>query len=173
MIVAFVVSLVSLYALACYPNLARTVPTNYALLGVFTVSEAYIVACITTFYTPMSVLNAALLTTAIVIGLTVYAFKTTTDFTYYGGLLFMASFGLLMAMFLGIFINSNWFQIMISLFAILLFGVYLIYDTQLIMGGEGKSASYTIDDYILGAINIYLDIINIFVQILKIIGNKE
>lgn len=51
----------------------------------------------------------------------------------------------------------------------LLFSVYLIYDTQLMLGGKHK---YTIspEEYVFAALNLYLDIINIFVYILTIIG---
>lgn len=51
----------------------------------------------------------------------------------------------------------------------LLFSLYLIYDTQLMLGGKHK---YTIspEEYVFAALNLYLDIINIFIYILTIIG---
>ena len=50
-----------------------------------------------------------------------------------------------------------------------LFSCYIIFDTQLMMGGKHK---YAIDpeEYIFGALNLYLDIINLFLFILRIIG---
>ena len=48
------------------------------------------------------------------------------------------------------------------------YGYYLIYDTQLIMGG--KTHSLSLDDYILGAMMIYLDIIIMFLEILKLLA---
>jgi protein lifeguard len=54
--------------------------------------------------------------------------------------------------------------------AVILFSFYLLYDTQLIMGG--KRYTIDIDDYIMAAMILYLDIINIFLQLLKIFGNK-
>jgi FtsH-binding integral membrane protein len=54
--------------------------------------------------------------------------------------------------------------------AVILFSFYLLFDTQLIMGG--KRYQIDIDDYIMAAMILYLDIINIFLQLLKIFGNK-
>ena len=54
--------------------------------------------------------------------------------------------------------------------AVMLFSFYLIYDTQLIMGG--KRYEIDIDDYILGAIILYTDIITIFLYLLKLFGGK-
>lgn len=171
--IALVVSIVSLYSLACYPELARSVPLNFILLAVFTITEGYVLATFTTMFKPMSVLSAAVITTAIVIGLTAYAFYTSTDFTYGGGMLFMLGMGLIAASLLGIFFESKTYDLIISLGFALLFGIYLIYDTQLIIGGEGRAASYSIDDYVLAAVNLYLDIINMFIEILKIIGDRR
>ena len=54
-----------------------------------------------------------------------------------------------------------------------LFSFYLIFDTQLIVGGEDKYAMIGNDDYILGAIILYLDIINIFIYILQILSSSK
>jgi FtsH-binding integral membrane protein len=48
-----------------------------------------------------------------------------------------------------------------------LFAGYVLYDTQLIIGN--KSNKFTEEDYILAAMNLYLDIINIFLEILKLL----
>lgn len=51
----------------------------------------------------------------------------------------------------------------------LVFSLYLVYDTQLMMGGKHKY-SISPEEYIFAALNLYLDIINIFLYILTIIG---
>ena len=50
-------------------------------------------------------------------------------------------------------------------------GIYLVYDTQLIMGKLG--VGYSIDDYIFASLEIYMDIIRLFLYILKIVGNSS
>ena len=51
---------------------------------------------------------------------------------------------------------------------VVIYSIYLLYDTQLIMGKFGNE--YSIDDYIFAALNLYLDIINLFLYILQILG---
>ena len=113
-------------------------------------------------------LIAAIMTATIVIALTLYACTTETDFTICGGFLFMVSLGFLAATILNIFIKSHFLSILLSFAGALLFGVYLIFDTQIIVGKHGSSLS--IDDYIMGAMMLYIDIINLFIQILKILS---
>ena len=57
-------------------------------------------------------------------------------------------------------------------FALLLFATYIIYDTQLIVGNK-TSIRYSTDDYILASMNLYLDIINIFIRILSAFGEPR
>ena len=51
----------------------------------------------------------------------------------------------------------------------LLFSMYIVYDTQLMMGGKHK-LSVSPEEYVFAALNLYLDIINLFLYILTIIG---
>ena len=53
-----------------------------------------------------------------------------------------------------------------------IFSVYLIIDTQMIMGGHHKY-KLSPEEYVMAAIAIYLDILNIFLYILKIVGQKK
>jgi len=52
-----------------------------------------------------------------------------------------------------------------------LYGFYLIYDTQILIGGKKKELS--MDDYILGAMLLYMDIIALFLRILKILNKLQ
>lgn len=71
---------------------------------------------------------------------------------------------------LSMFFASRWITLVISSIGVILFGIYLIYDTQLVMGG--KRVQLGIDDYIIGSIMLYVDIVNIFLELLVIVGNK-
>ena len=61
-------------------------------------------------------------------------------------------------------------DVIFSSISLLIFSLYLIYDTQLIYSKFGTE--YKIDDNIIAVIHIYLDIINLFIEILKIVGKK-
>ena len=64
-------------------------------------------------------------------------------------------------------------RLIYCLLGVILFSFYLIFDTQLILGGEGKYASIGNDDYILAAMILYLDIINIFIYILQLLTTSK
>ena len=52
------------------------------------------------------------------------------------------------------------------------FSLYLVYDTQLLMGGKHKY-SISPEEYVFAALSIYLDVINIFLYILMIVGGAR
>ena len=81
LLVCIVVSILTLIILACFQKVARTYPINMIFLGIFTLSESFLVANISSFYDPMTVLIAALMTLGVTMGVTVYAWTTKTDFT--------------------------------------------------------------------------------------------
>ena len=86
---------------------------------------------------PIIVLEAAALTFAVTVAITVYAMTTTTDFTICGPFLFIFGFvfvtaGILMSAF-GFHPGLAW-----SVIGVFLFSFYLLFDTQMIMGGDKK-----------------------------------
>ena len=129
------------------------------------------IATVTCFYTPSSVISALFLTFITVVSLTIYAWKADKDFTVYGGTLFTALTLLLFASILYLFIRIPFLHLAITYGGLILFAIYLIYDTQLLIG-SGK-VRFSEDDYILAAINIYLDVIILFLKILSIVGDKK
>lgn len=153
----------------CQENM-RTVPTNYLLLFGFTATEGFLVGVICAHYTVASVLLAVVATAVVVGGLTAYAMLTKRDFTGLGPYLFA---GLLVLMIFGLFAMLFPFPIMHKVYCclgILLFSFYLIYDTQLIMG-KGEQC-IGIDDYVWAALQLYIDIIQMFMYILQLFGDR-
>lgn len=169
-IVVCVAYMVSLYALGCYRSVARQVPTNYILLTIFTCCMSYLVGGITVLYPPETVLAAAVLTAALVIGLTVYAVTTKTDFTYCGGAMWAFFFIVLTCTIMSFFMRNRLAQVWLSGLVIFIMSFYIIYDTQLIVGNHVHKLE--IDDYVFAAMMLYIDIIRLFLEILKILGRK-
>lgn len=168
LIMAIVAIFTCIIALTCC-GMHRSVPANYILTLVFTLSEAYLVSIICARYDPPTVLTAVVMTASIVVALTIYAITTKTDFTAMGGILLCA---LVAFAFFGLF--SIFFGAAMKIFyctlGVILFGIYLVFDTQMIVGKHGYQ--YSKEDYILAAINLYLDIIQIFIYILQILGSE-
>ena len=111
------------------------------------------------------------MTLAIVLAATAYAWTTKTDFTMKAGFIWIFGMTFMMLCLFSIFFYSYFFDMLLCAIGVLLFGIYLIFDTQLIVG-KGRY-SLSIDDYILGAMVLYIDIIMIFIYILQLCGNSR
>lgn len=129
-------------------------------------------------YTGMSIVQTFLITAISFAGLSLYGYTTKRDISAWGSFLIMGVIGLLVAMIVNIFLGSPAIQFAISVLGVLIFAGLTAYDTQKIktdyiqhahaMDSEwlGKSA-------IMGALNLYLDFINLFMFLLSFLGNRE
>lgn len=95
------------------------------------------------------------MTAAITTALTLYALRTKNDFTMHGAALYTCLLSLVFASFLGWFIAAPLVHIAMSTFGAVLFSMYIVYDVQLLMGGQ-HAAKLSPDEYVFGAISIYL-----------------
>ncbi|XP_069674339.1 protein lifeguard 4-like [Periplaneta americana] len=141
----------------------RDSPANLILLATFTVIQAYSVGVILTFYDQYIVLQALFLTVTVVLGLSAYTFQTKRDFSSFGFGLFTVLCCLLAGSLLQLFVQSTVLEFVISWAGAVLFCFFIIFDTQMMM--EKLSP----EEYILATINLYLDIINLFIYILRIL----
>jgi len=164
------VSLLVIFPMVCVRTLRVSFPINFILLGIFTIAEGLTLGMVSMLYETEAVMIAAGITTAIVFCLTIFAFQTKWDFTMLRGILFCVLmvffiFGIIMC-----FIPSTKYtQMVYGGIGALIFSVYLVYDTQMMMGGEHKF-SISPEEYIFAALALYLDIINIFMYVLKFVG---
>ena len=113
---------------------SQQVPLNYILLIAFTLLEAFMVSFTTIYFNPISVLACAGVTMIIVFGLSMYACFTKRDMTMMGGFLLSFSLILIFLGIIGIFFRSYFYQMFLDSLGILLMSLYLIYDTQLVIG---------------------------------------
>merc|ERR1711973_496670 len=110
------------------------------------------VGVIVTFYDVAVVVQAFFLTCAVVAGLTAFTFQTKRDFTHWGTGLMAGLWILILGGFMQVFVGGA-----------LLFSGFIIFDTQMIMTRVSP------EEYIMATIELYLDIINLFIEILKIL----
>jgi FtsH-binding integral membrane protein len=146
----------------------KSYPMNLLFLAGFTGFEAYSVSVIVSFYQSRIVLQAVVLTAGIFIALTLFACQTKYDFTHwmpylFGGLWFLIMFGFVAAF----FPHSSTTELIYSGLGALIFSGYILVDTQLIM------RHYHVEEEIAAAISLYLDIINLFLAILRILNNQS
>ncbi|KAH8417641.1 hypothetical protein KR222_003476 [Zaprionus bogoriensis] len=159
----------TMLSMICCENVRRQTPTNFIFLGVFTVAESFLLGVSASRFAPHEVLLAIGITAAICLALTVFAMQTKYDFTVMGGVLIACLVGLIIFGFVAIFVGGRITTMIYATLGAVLFSVYLVYDTQLMLGGEHKYA-ISPEEYIFATLNLYLDIVNIFLDVLTILG---
>jgi FtsH-binding integral membrane protein len=169
-IVCSVISMIIMYVVV-YSKAGRKVPINYILIFTFAFLESYVVAFIAARYEPSTVALAAGLTTVMVISLSIYAACTKTDFTKCGGFLLICLVVLISGGIVAFFFRNKILNLILSVLGVIVFGIYLIFDIQLLLGN--KKNKFSKDDYVLAAMMLYIDIIQIFLYLLQLIGNAR
>ncbi|CAN1131872.1 Protein LIFEGUARD 4 [Linum perenne] len=141
-------------------------PVNYLLLGVFTVAISFAVGLTCAFTSGKVILEAAILTAVVVVGLTLFTFwaaKRGYDFNFLGPFLFGAILVLMVFAIIQIFFPLGKLSVMIyGCLAAIIFCGYIVYDT------DNLIKRYSYDEYIWAAVSLYLDIINLFLSLLTI-----
>jgi FtsH-binding integral membrane protein len=129
-------------------------------------------------FTDLSIAQTFLVTSISFAGLSLWGYTTKKDISGWGSFLIMGVIGILVASIVNIFLGSPAIMFAISVLGVLIFAGLTAYDTQRIktdylqhaqmMDSEwlGKSA-------IMGALNLYLDFINLFMFLLQFLGNRD
>ena len=155
--------------------LHKSVPINYLLLLLVTCCESVAVAAWTAMFTPESVLLSIFVLSA-----TVLSLFTATLFTprwewligfMIGGLI-LSCIGQLIMMIVWLtrgFLTDGWF-VFYGICGVILTGIYVMIDLIMVMIPEG---GFSMDDYILASLMLYVDIIRMFIYILMIFGKSK
>lgn len=146
----------------------KSYPANLLFLTGFTALEAYTISVVVSQFESGLVLRAVILTAGLFVGLTLFACQTKYDFTSWmpyllGGLWFLILFGFMYAFFPA----SKTTELVYGGLAALIFSGYVLVDTQLIM------RHHHVEEEIAAAISLYLDIINLFLAILRILNSQS
>lgn len=162
------VTLGCLLALTLSRELAKNVPTNYIVLSLFTFASS-----MTTFnsiyYIDIGSVYYSILFTALLVGaLAVFSFNTDTDFTKPAFNLKFLGFQLIFSLVL-MFLPIN--NILAVIASGLIFSTYLVIDLQMIAGR--RDVKLGIDDYVMGAIIIYTDVIRLFIAIAELLNSSD
>jgi len=146
----------------------KSYPTNLLFLGAFTALEAYSISVITSFYEARIVVEALIITLGVFVALTVFACQTKYDFTSWIPYLFTALWVLIIFGFMAAFFpHGGKVELAYGVIAALIFSAYILVDTQLVL------RHYHVEEEIAAAINLYLDVINLFLSILRILNSQN
>nr|XP_046254667.1 glutamate receptor, ionotropic, N-methyl D-aspartate-associated protein 1b (glutamate binding) isoform X2 [Scatophagus argus] len=170
-LVSYGIFFVSVCVISCCGSVRRRHPWNLVALSVLTLSMSYMVGMIASFHDTDSVVMAVGITAVVTFSVVIFSLQTKYDFTSCYGVLFVCLIVLILFGILCIFIRDRILHIVYAGLGALLFTCFLAVDTQLLLGN--KELALSPEEYIFAALNLYTDIINIFLYILAIIGRAR
>lgn len=127
-------------------------------------------------YTYESVTNVFLITAGTFAAMAFFGYFTKTDLSSIGRILFMALIGLIIATIVNIFVKSSGFGMILNYLGVLIFVGLTAWDTQKIkqMLSMAEDTGETAQKVaLMGALSLYLDFINLFIHLLRIMGNNR
>lgn len=172
--------LVTYIVLVCIPSVRRKYPGNFICLGVFTLAFSYMVGTISSFYDTTIVFVAAGVTCLVCLAISLFAVQTKIDFTMCSGLLFalvmvLFFFAWSCLIFYLVFpANVFTWRILDCVYgglAALVFSLFLVYDTQMVVGGKKHELSP--EEYVYGALQLYIDVVYLFLILLSLFGKGK
>ncbi|XP_041848996.1 protein lifeguard 3-like [Melanotaenia boesemani] len=169
---SYAVYIITHLVLVCCKGPRRKFPWNVILLLIFTLALSYMTGSISSYYDTKAVFLALGITAVVCIAVTVFCFQTKVDFTKCQGLfcvlgIVMFVTGIITAIVLS-FKYILWLHMLYAALGAIVFTMFLAYHTQLLIGNRKHSISP--EEYVFAALSIYVDIIQIFLFLLQIIG---
>ncbi|WP_340314015.1 Bax inhibitor-1/YccA family protein [Rhizorhabdus argentea] len=149
--------------------------TAQALFWAFAVSMGLSTSTIFVSYTQASVAQTFFASAAAFAGLSLYGYTTKKDLSGFGTFLIMGVIGLLVAMLINLFLQSSMMSLVISAIGVLLFAGLTAYDTQKIksMYYHVSGTDFVGKSVVMGALTLYLDFINMFMFLLRFMGDRR
>lgn len=164
---------VSLYLIGKISNIqastARTLFFVYSALIGLSLSSIFLV------YSPQSIAITFFVTASMFLSMVIYGYTTEKDLTSFGSFLFMGLIGLIIASVVNIFMQSGVTSLVISAIGVIIFTGLTAYDAQTIKSYylESDSTEMSEKKAVFGALNLYLDFINLFLYLLRFLGNSR
>ncbi len=129
-------------------------------------------------FTGFSIVQTFLITAIAFAGLSLWGYTTKRDISGWGAFLIMGVIGLIVASIVNIFLGSPAIHFAISILGVLIFAGLTAYDTQkiktdYIAHAHAMDGEWLAKSAIMGALNLYLDFINLFMFLLQFLGSRE
>lgn len=152
------------------------VSTLQACFWCFSVLMGLSLASIFLVYTGGSIARVFFITAAMFGGMSIFGYSTKRDLTGIGNFLIMGVWGLIVASLVNIFLKSSGLDFAVSVLGVVIFTGLIAYDTQKLkdiyyqVSGYGDATSRAA---ISGALSLYLDFINLFMSLLRLVGDRR
>ena len=148
--------------------------TATALFVIFAALNGLMLAPIFLAYTHVMIAKTFFITAGVFGAMSIYGYSTDRDLSKFGSFLMMALFGLIIAMLVNIFLKSSTMDWIISIVGVLIFVGLTAWDTQQVKNIAAVAPQDTLGRLaVLGALNLYLDFINLFLYLLRIFGGSS
>lgn len=147
-----------------------TIFLGYAALSGLTLSSVLVI------YTAASVYSTFAVTAGMFGIMALYGYFSKADLTAMGNIAIMGLWGLILGMFINMFLGSASFDYALSAIGVLIFTVLIAFDVQKLknLGAHMITDDATMNKVsLLGALTLYLDFINLFLYLLRFMGNKR
>ena len=144
--------------------------------GIFFLYAGLTFSTLFVVYTAASITSTFMVTAGTFGGMSCYGYTTKKDLTSWGSFLFMGLIGIIIASVVNIFMQSSMMHMIITYAGVLIFVGLTAYDTQKIkemniLGNEGTDEDTK--EAIRGALTLYLDFINLFLMLLRLMGDRR
>lgn len=142
---------------------------SYALLSGISLAPVFLI------YTGESITTTFFVTSATFLSMVIYGYTTDKDLTNMGSFLIMGLFGLIIATLVNFFLKNSALHFVTSVIGVVIFTGLVAWDTQIIKSlyFEGESQEASEKKSIMGALRLYLDFINMFLYLLRFLGNRR
>ncbi|MCK9781882.1 MULTISPECIES: Bax inhibitor-1/YccA family protein [Enterobacterales] len=148
-----------------------------SLFMLYSVLTGVTISSVLLLYTASSIASTFFICAAMFGALSIYGYTTKRSLTGMGSFLFMGLIGIIIASIVNIFMQSSMMSMVISYAGVLIFAGLTAYDTQKLkdMGSEiNQEDKENMRRYsIMGALTLYLDFINLFLMLLRILGDRR
>ncbi|XP_030637720.1 transmembrane BAX inhibitor motif containing 1a [Chanos chanos] len=169
---SYAVYFVTHIVLVCCSGPRRRYPWNLILLAIFTLAMSYMTGTISSYYDTKAVFLAFGITFVVCLAVSAFSFQTKVDFTKCKGLFCVLGIVIFVTGIITVIVLSfkyiPWLHMLYAAIGAIVFTLFLAYHTQLLIGN--KKYSISPEEYVFGALTIYVDIIQIFLFILQLIG---
>ena len=163
-----------MYMMSSYARLSYT--TMGVMFVAFCALQGVTLAPILYVYTTSSVFYVFAIAAAMFATMAVYGSVTNADLSSMGNILFMGMIGLVIANLINMFMQSAGFDMVIASFGVGIFAMLTAYDVQnlkryshMVLASPQESGKFAL----IGAISLYLNLINIFLYLLRLFGDKR
>ncbi|MGK5090901.1 Bax inhibitor-1/YccA family protein [Deltaproteobacteria bacterium TL4] len=137
---------------------------NIVALFSFTTMTGLTLGPLLLLYGQSTVVEALMLTTLTFVGLTAYVFFSKKDFSYLAGFVTTGLIIVIVGGLINLFMQNSMLHFAISGIGVFLFSAFILYDTSNIL------RRYSTDDYVMATLALYLDVLNLFIMLLHLLG---